>query len=534
MRRIIIQLFVLVLIGSVAINCATRGNVEGGPKDLNAPQITRQIPENYTTNFDSKEIRIYFNEYIKVKDLRKQLIISPPMDTEATVTPLGTASKYIQIVINDTLDNNTTYAFNFGQSIVDNNEENPYDYYRYVFSTGDYIDSLRVTGRILDAENREPDNFVSVMLYEVDSTYTDSTLYYEKPKYITNTLDSLTVFSIDNIKAGSYKLVALKEENPNFVYDPKTDKIGFHEGFITVPTDSFYVITMFKEVLDFKATRTKQVAGQKIAFGYEGDYEGTEIDALGDSLQNLETRIIKDQKADTLYYWYKPKVEQDSALFVIKNKTYSDTLIHKFRDLEKDSLTIKAVTGGTLNFKEDFILTGTVPFENFDESRITILNKDSLEVDFTTTYSEIENHFNISFEKEESQKYAISILPNAIEDFFGNVNDTINLSVRTKPLADYSNMRVTLINADYPMILQLVSDNGEVKYEKYTTEPKLIDFQNLAPGSYYLRAIFDANENKKWDTGDFLNQTQPERISYYPEPIDARAGWDQVITFTLK
>ncbi|MCB0383406.1 MAG: hypothetical protein KDD05_08955, partial [Psychroserpens sp.] len=86
----------------------------------------------------------------------------------------------------------TTYAFNFGQSIVDNNEENPYDYYRYVFSTGDVIDSLSVKGIILDAEKRQPDTFVSVMLYELDSTYTDSTVYKQKPKYITNTLDSLT------------------------------------------------------------------------------------------------------------------------------------------------------------------------------------------------------------------------------------------------------------------------------------------------------------------------------------------------------
>ncbi len=518
----------------MAINCASRGTPDGGAKDLEPPKIIRETPKNYSTNFKGKEIRIYFDEYIKVKNLQKQLIVSPPMDPPPTTTPLSVASKYIQIIINDTLDDNTTYAFNFGQSIVDNNEENPYDYYRYVFSTGDYIDSLRVTGTILDAEKRQPDAFVSVMLYEMDSTYTDSTVYKERPKYITNTLDSLTIFSIDNIKAGKYKMIALKEENPNYTYQPKTDKIGFYEGVVTVPTDSFYTITMFQEVLDFESKRPKQIAGQKIAFGYEGDYQDMEIEMIGDTLPTIEKRITKDPKADSLYYWYKPKIERDSVLFVVKNKIYVDTLTHKFRDLERDSLVITALSSSTLSFREDFQIKGSVPFVRFDEKQVTVLDKDSLQVPFTFTFSEMKNVYNLSFEKEESQKYNITVLPNAFEDFFGNVNDTLSYNINTKTFADYSNIRLTLRNAEYPVIAQLVTDKAEVKYEQAIAKEQLIDFRNLAPGTYYLRIIFDANGNEKWDTGNFLKSTQPERISYYPEPIDARANWDPIIDFTLK
>ena len=148
MRKNVLQNLVILISITLVISCANRGNPSGGPKDEVAPLIIRSSPENLTTNFKGKEIKIYFNEYVKIKNLQKQLIISPPMDTEPTVTPMGSASKYITITINDTLDDNTTYAFNFGQSIVDNNEENPYDYYRYVFSTGDYIDSLSVKGQI--------------------------------------------------------------------------------------------------------------------------------------------------------------------------------------------------------------------------------------------------------------------------------------------------------------------------------------------------------------------------------------------------
>ncbi len=534
MHKTILQGLALVAIIITLASCANRGNPSGGPKDVEAPVIIKSTPENFTTNFKGKEIRIYFDEYVKIKNLQKQLIISPPMNVEPTVTPLGTASKSIKIIINDTLDDNTTYAFNFGQSIVDNNEENPYDYYKYVFSTGDYIDSLSVKGKILDAENRKPDTYISVMLYEQDSTYTDSTVYKQKPKYITNTLDSITNFSIDNIKPGNYKLVALKDENGNFTFQQDKDKIGFYEGFITAPTEEEYTIKLFKEELNFEAKRPKQVSGQKIAFGYEGDYKTMDIEMLGNQPADYKTRITKDEKTDTLYYWYKPKIELDSALFVVKNKTYIDTLTHRFRDIAKDSLTVKATIAGTINFNDDFSISANIPFETINENQITILDKDSLNVPFKTTYSNYDNVYSFQFDKEESNTYKIRMLPSALEDFFGNVNDTLNYTVKTKTFSDYSNIRITLRNAEYPMIVQLMTERGEVKYEQFATQEQLFDFRNLNPGNYYIRVIFDANGNQKWDSGNFLKQLQPERVAHYPDLVDARANWDPVIEIILE
>lgn len=154
----------IVAICAFLINCANRGTPKGGAKDIEPPKILKSIPDNYSTNFKGKEIKIYFDEYIKLKNLQKQLIISPPMNTQPEILPLGSASKYITIKIFDTLQPNMTYAFNFGQSVVDNNEENPFPFYRYVFSTGNYIDSLTVKGSILDAKKIKPEEFVSVML----------------------------------------------------------------------------------------------------------------------------------------------------------------------------------------------------------------------------------------------------------------------------------------------------------------------------------------------------------------------------------
>ncbi len=533
MRQLFFKTFVFVLMVLSIISCANRGTPSGGEKDILPPKIIRSVPENFSTNFKGNEIRIYFDEYIKIKDIQKQLIISPPMDTEPDITPLGTANKYIKIVINDTLKANTTYAFNFGQSILDNNEGNPYPYYKYVFSTGDYIDSLSVKGTIFDAEKRTPDTFVSVMLYDVDSTFTDSIIYKKKPKYITNTLDSVTTFSIDNIKAGKYLLVALKDENRNVTFQQKTDKIGFYERPITVPSDSTYNIKLFKEELDFRAERPKQMAGQKIAFGFEGDAKDIKIEMLETKPEDFEVRLTKDAKTDTLYYWYKPKLELDSTRFVVRNKIYIDTLKHRFRDLPKDSLVISAVNSSNLGFDDDFVLKANIPFVKIDESKIKIIDKDSVDVTYKMKLDSLKNTFGFQFERKESNAYAIQMLPEAFTDFFGNVNDTLNYSVKTKQFSEYSNVRISLNNAKYPLIVQLTDDKGVVKYEKYAEESKLLDFRYINPGEYYLKVIYDTNGNKKWDSGNYLLKIQPERISYDEKVIEARANWDPIVDFTL-
>lgn len=519
----------------IVLGCASRGRPTGGEQDTEPPVIVRESPENYSTNFKGDEIRIYFNEYVKIKDLQKQLIISPPMTTQPVITPLGSASKYITIKIKDTLAENTTYAFNFGQSIVDNNEENPYAYYRYVFSTGETIDSLSVKGAVFDAERRTAEPFVSVMLYEVDSTYNDSMVFKEKPKYITNTLDSLVTYSIDNIKAGTYKLVALKEEGSNFTYQPKTDKIGFYEGVITVPTDSTYDVTLFKEVPEFKVLKPSQVGAQRIQFPFEGELEDVDIEIQSDSIKDIEYRLVRDKETDSLYYWYKPKIEIDSASILVKSKSFEETFKYKFRKAEKDSLQISALKGGGISFNDVFGFEANTPFRNIDTTKITLIDKDSLKVLYNLEFDKLYNQYKFKIDLKESEKYKMQLLPEALTDFYGEVNDTLNFSFNTKKKEDYGNIRVNLINAKLPLIVQLTDDAGKVLYEQYADEYPVVDFRDIDPRQYQLRVIFDENKNGKFDTGNYLKKIQPERISYYPklEDTNVRPNFDYDVTFTL-
>ncbi|WMI66378.1 Ig-like domain-containing protein [Aestuariibaculum sp. YM273] len=523
MNKTFSNVILLALIGLLLANCANRGTPDGGPKDETPPQIVKSLPENFTTNFNSNEIKIYFDEYIKIKDLQKQLIISPPMEYQPEVTPLGGASKFITIKIKDTLKANTTYAFNFGNSITDNNEGNPYPYYRYVFSTGSYIDSLSVKGTIIDALKKQPETFVNVGLYEVDSTFNDSIVYRKVPTYITNTLDSVTTFNIENIKAGKYLLMALKDNNGDNKFQQKTDQIGFYDNLITVPTDSSYTIKLFKETLDFKATRPFIAAQQKIAFGYEGNVEGMDINLISDVPAEFEHRITKEEKTDTLNYWYKPKTDIDSLIFVVTHPEFKKDYTVKIRPQDKDSLIIKSIPAGSIS--ETFKIKGNIPFVSFDTSKVNLIDKDSAQVDFTTKLDSLNNTYAIDFKKTEDNNYKIQIFPDALTDFFDNKNtDTLNYTVRTKKSSEFGYVRFNLVNATFPLIIQLTNEKGDVKYEQTAAKAGVVDFENLPAGIFYIRVIHDSNGNGIFDTGNYLKKVQPEEVSFFKE-IEIRADW---------
>lgn len=533
MNKTLSNFILAAVIGLIFINCANRGTPDGGPKDVTPPVIVKTEPANLSTNFKAEEIKIYFDEYVKMKDLNKQLIISPPMKVQPEITPLGTASKYITVKIHDTLKPNTTYAINFGNSIQDNNEGNAYPYYRYVFSTGSYIDSLNVKGSVIDAIKEKPETFVSVMLYEVDSTFTDSIVYKETPKYITNTLDSVTTFSVDNMKAGKYMLMALKDGNTDNKFQQKTDQIAFHKTFITVPNDSLYTLKLFKEELDYKAMRPMIVSGEKIAFGYEGQYDGMKIKLNSDVPEDFEYRITKDFKTDTLNYWYKPKLETDSLLFSISNRDYEKDYTVRIRKMDRDSLIIQAEPSGAVGYNESFYILGSTPFTSFDAKKMTVLDKDSTKVAFTTKFDTINNTYKFDFEKTEDNMYRIQVLPEAFIDFYGDKNDTLNYSFKTKKESEFGFARFTLVNATFPLIIQLTDDKGDVKYEQFAKTNELVNFMNVKPATYKIRVIHDANGNEKYDTGNYLKKIQPEKISHF-KAIEIRADWGYPETLTFK
>ncbi|MRX62956.1 Ig-like domain-containing protein [Maribacter luteus] len=534
-KRLFAYIF-LFFIAAALVQCAKRGRPTGGPKDVDPPVLLKAEPENMTTGFKATKIRLYFDELVKLEDVQEQLIVSPPLKYTPIITPQGGANKFVEITIKDTLQENTTYTMNFGQSIVDNNEGNPNSFLTYVFSTGSYIDSLELKGAIKDAFNRKADDFVSVMLYEIDTAYTDSTIYHKPPNYITNTLDSAVIFTLRNLKAGKYALFALKDENKNYMFDQNLDKIGFLTDTLSIPTDSTYLLTLFKETPDYKLSVPSLAASNKIIFGYYGNGEDIDISLLSEIPDTVKTAILKERDKDTLNYWFTP-FEMDSLIFTIKNETLKniDTFTVKKRKVEFDSMKIQASQSGTLDFINPMCIETNTPLVALDTSKIGFINKDSLNVVFTATLDSTENKVDFDFKKEAEENYVLQLFPGAITDFFGTQNDTLNIRLSTKSYADFGNLSMTIVAQpeDYPMVVQLTTEKGDVKRELYAEEPKVFEFNHLEPSKYLVRVIFDTNGNQKWDTGNYLKNIQPEKVSYYPDVIEVRANWELEQTFTI-
>src|SRR5699024_10544406 len=213
-----------------------------------------------------------------------------------------------------------------------------------------------------------------------------------------------------------------------------------------------------------------------------------------------------------------------------------DTLTVRLSELEKDSLKIKASPTSTLGLDENFVITANTPLSTVDTTFIQILDKDSTEVSFNTELKSEFNKLIIAFEKQEKQEYNIQALPGAITDFYGEENDTLNYSLRTKAETDYADVRLTVENiAQYPVIVQMTNEAGEVKMEISHTkeEGNVFDFSFVEPGTYYVSVIYDENANGKWDTGNYLEKRQPERAIHMAKPLEVRKNWEISQTFIL-
>lgn len=510
----------------ILTNCARTGRPEGGPKDETIPLLVTSEPPYESINFDTDNIRIYFDEYITLNELNKQLVVSPPLKNPPLITPQSSPSKYVNIKILDTLLKNTTYIFNFGNAIQDNNEGNKLESFKYVFSTGSYIDSLILKGKIKDSYLKKTDRNINVLLYKIDSSYTDSIIFKEKPSYVTNTLDT-TIFNFSNLRKGKYFMVALKEPANDYLFNPKTDKIGFSIDTIILPRDSIInkSIALFNENLPYTFKRGKEVTKGKIQFGFTGNSKNLKIKILSEVPEDFKSISKYEVDKDTLNYWFTP-FETDSLNFIISSGKFKDTTTVFLRKKKLDSLTLTPSINSILHFKDTFYLQSNNPITKLDSSKISLIDKDTLPVNFSSFLSLKENKINIIFDKRPKQSYTLKVLPEAFLDIFSQKNDTLNYSFRTRELDDYGRITLNVINSESEnLIIELIDNKEKVIETKFLNTSKKVVFDLLEPKKYSVRAIIDSNKNNKWDTGNFLKKQLPEKIIYYEEDLEVRSNY---------
>jgi hypothetical protein len=248
---------------------------------------------------DIKQLRIDFDEYITLKDINKNLNISPPIKNITRIVPSNIANKFILIQWKDTLQANTTYNFNFGNSIADNNEANILRYYNFAFSTGDKLDDLYVSGDVRDALSikKASENKFVVGLYQVKDTIN----YRQKPYYITK-VDDDGYFELNYLAAGKYKIIAFEDENGNSIYDPGKEKVGFQKDPVVVEKSvSGLNLKLYPSKKPVKYLEMKEAPGG-VLMTFEGKPNEVTVKPLNEKIK--EYKVTHAPKSDSVRIWF--------------------------------------------------------------------------------------------------------------------------------------------------------------------------------------------------------------------------------------
>jgi len=528
-----LYIMAMVLIAS----CARRSSPTGGAKDSIPPVLIAANPKINSVNFNTDEIRLIFNEWVKLENLEKQLIISPPLEKKKyEIKPLSGITKKIFINFIDSLQENTTYTINFGNSILDNNEGNKMNFFNYTFSTGPTLDSLVLKGNVEDAFDIETDEYLSLQLYKIDSTYNDSIIFNSQPTYLANTLDS-TTYRFKNLREGSYILIALKDVDDDYIFNPLYDKIGYYDSIVSLPKDSIINLRLFKEETSIVWDRPHFINSEKIGFGYYGKLDLDKISLASKIPDSVEYLFTKEKYKDTINFWLS-RNSLDSLEFKLKEIDTIKTLTVKFdrsKDSLIDSLEMTKITEPVIGLKEIFKLSSNLPIKEISDSLIFIRNIDSVLIPFKSSINNNLDEITLDFEVKPQDDYSIYILPNAIVDLRGGTNDTLDYKTVSQSLEDYGNVYLNVIrDNESEYILQMLNSNNEIvrKYNSIISDG-LYNFELIKPGKYIFRMIKDNNGNKKWDTGNYLKKIQPEEVYYSNFELDIRANWDFNETFNL-
>lgn len=518
-----------ILISFLIFSCARQGSPTGGPKDEAPPRFMGSSPDTLSLNVDPnlKEIRIDFDEYIVLKDPSQQIVVSPPLSSGTVFMPIGTARKYIQIKLDEPLEEGTTYNINFGNAIQDNNEGNTLPYFQYVFSTGNYLDSLEITGNASVLGQKKQSENLLVALFKIDSTYNDSLILNKKPFYISR-LDNSGSFKLNYLKPGRYQMVAFDDVVQNMQFDLGQERFGFVNEEIDLTDNQVIDIQLFDQLRPYKAQKAEQKGYGHLVFKFSGQPEEVEVEPLDFDFRT--SKISYTAKSDSLNFWFKPSIdtiaERSKRLnFLVRHKENSDTLSVVYSNSQQHNLSVKEVNKGYTPSRKVKLVTN-YPVSKIDSGYISV-KKDTIVLPFTIIADEKnENAFTLDFKIELASAYEVNLLPNAITDFFGETNDSIKISFKTKTRNDFGNLRLTLQNKpEHPFWIQLLNNKDELIEEVYTTESSF-EYKHLNPGEYYFKILVDENGNGHWDTGDFFSRKQPERAIVYPAILNVRAMWD--------
>ncbi len=516
------------------IGCANQGTLTGGKKDTIPPILDNlKSTPNYQTNFKKQIIELTFNEWLQLNDIFKQVVVSPPLREKFDVS-LKKKTVRFEFDEKEVLRENATYTINFGTAVQDLTERNPVEDLRFVFSTGDFIDSLEVTGQVVEAFDKKPVKDVLVMLYD---NLSDTVVRKEKPFYFAKT-DEGGNFSIKNVRADTFKVFALIDGNANYLFDNKSEKIGFLKEPIVV-TDSTKVdltLQIFQEESQLQLQGEDKKKYGRIAFGFNRKPQEEEYKL---TFEDVGQRTYLHAVKDSVLLWYDLPQDTSWNVFVVKDTFPPDTIkipkLSRTTFFQKNKLVpAKAITPNSkleVRANKNFSILFNHPLENIDTNLVAILADTTfqrvvpkIEIDSTN-----KRKLLIQYSFKEKIPYQLKLLPGALTDLFGLQSDTITQALDVKTATDFGDMTLTVVDmqADKDYVIELLDKSNalvEIIPMSGDTIFKKV-FKSIATGKYSVRMIQDTNGNGRWDTGSYDNLSQPEPL-FTRELEELRAGWE--------
>ena len=495
-------------------SCASTGNPSGGSRDKIPPKILdEKSTTNFQINFTKQQIELNFDEFINLKNPQQQVVVSPPL-----IYPLQFDHRGKRIRINfhedEILKDDVTYSISFGDAIEDFRESNKLKNLKFVFGTGDILDSLSFTGSVLDSYTREPAKDILVMLY--DTLYRDSIPYQDRPYYFAKT-DENGKFRIENMKSDTFRIFALGDANLNYIYDQDTELIGF--------SDSLYIIS------------DSMRSSIKIEI-FTGQTEPSIFDVNKDEFGVVRLEFdqspvdVSNRASDTIMSVY-PQVKNDSLLLWYDMP--SDTLLTFF--IQKDTINInintlkKSKPGPLTNIDVNAKLSSGImksdslkfifnhPLSSIDTSLIKLhYTNDTLEQALAGWKTGILSNdpfgLYITYSWKEKDTISVSIDSLALLDIYKNTIDSFGLKFKIEQTETRGTIQFELTeikdNIDY--VVEFQKSNKLVKKLVMNSENNTVILSGLKAGKYKAIIIEDINKNRRWDAGNYLEHRQSEVI----------------------
>ncbi|MDX1684560.1 MAG: Ig-like domain-containing protein [Saprospiraceae bacterium] len=501
--------------------CANPVAPSGGPVDETPPQIVEsESTPNLQTNFDQHSFTLEFNEWVKLNNLRQQLIISPPVRYQPEVKLKGRTLDFA-FDPRDTLQKNTTYSIQFGESIVDLNEGNAAQNLKFVFSTGPVIDSLSIAGQVKGVDDEFDVQGLRVMLYD---RLEDSIPLKERPVYVSRT-DKNGAFKLENLRADTFRIIAIRDENNNYMFDPRKESVAFLDSLIYLDQNIENL-----ELTGFDEEEEPRLVGKSLQPDRARLSFNVPIEVGDLSVQGAEVAMM-EYLEDSVIVWLEDPVDSLSLLLRQDNRT-DTSIIKRSRVSQRDTQRIRLM-------KRLMNTDVTGP----SDSLALPFNRSIVEIDTTLirlTDTSTNRQFQIRTTNRRSvyvrsdwepgMNYNLTLYPDALLAINGRSNlDTIVLNFTVPPTDKLGSITFTTDSLNVPPTRLIRLMRKEFVIEEFTIDqdrkPPTFVIPNLKPGQYEIVIIDDTNNNGKWDTGNYLELKQPEkRIRKELEPL--RENWD--------